>query len=47
MDDYSPIAEFYDYVVPYAERGDIEFYVDEAQRSGGRCWRSGVDPVAY
>lgn len=35
MDDYSPIAEFYDYVVPYAERGDIEFYVDEAQRSGG------------
>jgi len=35
MDDYSPIAEFYDHVVPYAERGDIAFYVEEARRSGG------------
>ncbi len=28
-------AEFYDHVVPYRERDDIEFYVTEAKRSGG------------
>src|SRR5262249_16400485 len=28
-------AEFYDHVVPYRERGDIDFYVNEAQKSGG------------
>jgi SAM-dependent methyltransferase len=28
-------AEFYDYVVPYRERPDVEFYFTEAQKSGG------------
>ena len=29
-DEYEGAAEFYDYVVPYATRGDVECYVDEA-----------------
>ena len=29
-DEYAEAAEYYDYVVPYATRGDVEFYVDEA-----------------
>lgn len=33
--DYQFVAEFYDYVVPYRKRGDIEFYRQEAERSGG------------
>ena len=33
--DYRFVAEFYDYVVPYRKRGDIEFYRQEAERSGG------------
>jgi SAM-dependent methyltransferase len=35
MDEYSEVAEFYDYVTPYASRGDVGFYVDEARASRG------------
>ena len=34
-DEYAEAAEFYDYVVPYATRGDVEFYVDEALAANG------------
>jgi SAM-dependent methyltransferase len=34
-DEYEGAAEFYDYVVPYATRGDVEFYVDEALAANG------------
>ena len=34
-DEYGGAAEFYDYVVPYATRGDVEFYVDEALVANG------------
>jgi SAM-dependent methyltransferase len=34
-DDYQFVAEFYDHVVPYRERKDIDFYREEAERSGG------------
>jgi len=34
-DGYSTTAEFYDYVVPYSGRDDIEFFVGEAKKSGG------------
>ena len=30
------LAELYDLVPAYAERGDIGFYVNEARRNGGR-----------
>jgi len=29
------VAEFYDYVVPYRERGDINFFVEAAEQCGG------------
>jgi SAM-dependent methyltransferase len=29
------LAEFYDHVVPYRNRADVAFFVDEAARSGG------------
>ena len=29
------LAEFYDHVVPYRDRGDVGFFVQEARRSGG------------
>jgi SAM-dependent methyltransferase len=29
------VAEFYDYVVPYRERGDVNFFVEAAQQCGG------------
>jgi SAM-dependent methyltransferase len=35
MDEYSAVADLYDYVVPYATRGDVDFFVDEARASGG------------
>lgn len=35
MDDYAGIAELYDYVIPYRDRGDVEFFVEAAQSSGG------------
>ena len=34
-DDYADVAELYDYVVPYATRGDVEFFVDEALAANG------------
>lgn len=34
-DEYEGAAQFYDYVVPYATRGDVEFYVDEALAANG------------
>src|SRR6516162_7312341 len=34
-DGYAVIADFYDYVVPYRARQDIDFFVDAARKSGG------------
>lgn len=34
-DGYQHTAEFYDHVVPYRNRGDVEFFVEEARKSGG------------
>ena len=33
--DYDFIAELYDHVTAYSERADVDFFVDEARRSGG------------
>lgn len=35
IDEYSTVAELYDFVVPYATRGDVEFFVDEALAANG------------
>jgi SAM-dependent methyltransferase len=34
-DEYMSIAELYDHVVPYRERGDVDFFVEAAMESGG------------
>ena len=34
-DEYESIAEFYDYIVPYRERQDVDFFVEAAGESGG------------
>jgi SAM-dependent methyltransferase len=34
-DEYADVAQLYDHVVPYATRGDIEFFVDEALAANG------------
>ena len=34
-DEYAAVAEFYDYIVPYLNREDLDFYVDMAKESGG------------
>ena len=34
-DDLPFVAEFYDFVVPYRERGDVNFFVEAAQESRG------------
>lgn len=34
-DDYAIAADLYDYVVPYANRPDVSFYVDEARSAAG------------
>ena len=34
-DEYTSIAELYDYVVPYRERQDVAFFVEAARESGG------------
>jgi SAM-dependent methyltransferase len=34
-DEYASVADLYDYVVPYATRGDVEFFVDEALAANG------------
>ena len=33
--DYNFIADLYDHVTPYRERADVEFFVDEARKTGG------------
>jgi SAM-dependent methyltransferase len=35
IDEYAGAAEFYDYVVPYATREDVQFFVDEARAAKG------------
>ncbi len=35
QDPYDVVAEFYDYVVPYRNRGDIDFFVEMARETGG------------
>jgi SAM-dependent methyltransferase len=34
-DEYGPIAELYDHVIPYRALTDVSFYVDAARESGG------------
>jgi SAM-dependent methyltransferase len=34
-DEYSGIAEFYDYIVPYRDRQDVVFFVEMARQAGG------------
>ena len=34
-DDYADVAELYDYVVPYASRGDVGFFVEESRAAKG------------
>lgn len=36
LDLYLATAEYYDYVGPYATRGDVQFYVDMAKQQNGR-----------
>lgn len=38
---YEGVAEFYDATPPYLSRADIPFYVEEAQRAGGRVLELG------
>jgi len=33
--DYAFVADLYDYVVPYRDRPDLEFYIEAARESGG------------
>src|SRR5262245_22537391 len=35
MDEYAAIADLYDHVIPYRDRGDVAFFVGAAQESGG------------
>jgi SAM-dependent methyltransferase len=35
LDIYSAVSEFYDYIVPYRDRKDVDFFVEMAQESGG------------
>jgi SAM-dependent methyltransferase len=41
QDDYAIAADLYDYVVPYANRPDVAFYVEEARSAGGRVLEIG------
>src|SRR5258708_4478594 len=34
-DDYAFVADFYDFVVPYRNRPDVEFFVEAARAAGG------------
>jgi len=34
-DEYGSVAEFYDYVTPYRERGDVDFFVEAAREANG------------
>jgi SAM-dependent methyltransferase len=40
-DEYQSIAELYDYVLPYREREDVDFYVEAAKESGGEVLEVG------
>jgi len=40
-DQYAPIAEFYDLVVPYRRRPDVGFFVDAARECSGRVLEVG------
>lgn len=40
-DEYAGAAEFYDYVTPYATRGDVEFFVEEALAAKGEVLELG------
>lgn len=35
LDEYAAVADLYDYVAPYATRGDVEFFIDEARTAKG------------
>ena len=35
IDEYSTVADLYDHVVPYATRGDVEFFIEESRRANG------------
>src|SRR3989442_4644035 len=39
------VPEFYDYVVPYARRQDVPFYVEVARETGGPCSSSAAAPA--
>ena len=34
-DQYGFVAEFYDFIEPYRQRPDVDFYIELAQQSGG------------
>jgi len=40
-DEYLPIAELYDYVVPYRDRPDVAFFVEAARQSDGQVLEAG------
>lgn len=40
-DRHAFVAEFYDHVVPYRERRDVDFFVTEAQRAAGPVLEAG------
>jgi SAM-dependent methyltransferase len=40
-DEYAAVADLYDHVVPYAERGDVAFFVEEAKNADGRVLEIG------
>jgi SAM-dependent methyltransferase len=40
-DEYAQIADLYDYVSLYRDRGDIDFYVEAARESGGPVLEAG------
>jgi ubiquinone/menaquinone biosynthesis C-methylase UbiE len=41
VDEYSSVADLYDYVVPYKERQDVAFFVEVAKEAGGRVLEVG------
>lgn len=40
-DGYAGIEEFYDFTIPYRDRQDVRFYVDEALKAGGPVLEAG------
>jgi len=37
QEQYGVIAEFYDHIVPYRNRQDVDFFVEMAKESGEIC----------